>query len=204
MKKKKNHSLKRRLKRLFLLLILLGALAIALAFGALTYAETHLPPASHQTDALIVLGAQVRPDGELSLQLQLRLEAALESYQHNPRLMIVCGAQGSNEPLPEGEAMKKWLLEKGVPEEDILAEIHSYNTYENIANARALLPEHAKSVTIVTSDYHLPRAMAISGDEGLTAEGVAAPTQREWWLKNHGREVLAWGKYLLKKIIPMN
>lgn len=204
MTKKKKHSLKRRLKRLILSLILLGVLSAALAFGILSYAETHLPVPTHQTDAIIVLGAQVRPDGELSLQLQLRLEAALESYQKNPRLLIVCGAKGSNEPLPEGEAMKKWLLEKGVPEEDILAEIHSYNTYENIENARALLPEHAKSVTVVTSDYHLPRALAISSDEGLQAEGVAAPTQKEWWIKNHGREVLAWGKYLLKKIIPMN
>lgn len=204
MKRKKKHSLKRRLKRLFLLLILLGALFIALALGALSYAETHLPPAAHQTDAIVVLGAQVRPDGELSLQLQLRLEAALESYQKNPRPIIVCGAQGRNEPLPEGEAMKNWLLEKGLPKEDILSEIHSYNTYENIANARALLPENAKSVTIVTSDYHLPRALAISGDQGLTAEGVPAPTQPEWWIKNHGREVLAWGKYLLKKVIPID
>ena len=50
---------------------------------------------------------------------------------------------------------------------------------------------------IVTSDYHLPRALAIARDAGLEAQGAGSPCRPEWnyWLKNHMREALAWVKY---------
>ena len=184
-------------------LILLGAAAFCLALGILWYAETHPAPVTHQTDAIVVLGAQVYADGSLSPQLELRMEAALASYQKNPRLIIPCGAQGPNEPCPEGEAMKRWLLEKGVPEKDILPETASQNTRQNLENALAMLPEWADKITVVTSDYHLPRALAMIREIGMEAEGVGSPCKKEYWFKNHSREVLAWGKYLLGRIAPL-
>ena len=57
-----------------------------------------------------------------------------------------------------------------------------------------------EGVIVVTSDYHLPRALAIARDAGLEVQGIGAPTLPEWWIKNHFREVLAWGKYLLGRI----
>ena len=53
---------------------------------------------------------------------------------------------------------------------------------------------------MITSDYHLPRALAIAGSLGLDADGIGSPCKPEWWVKNHAREVLAWGKYLLDEI----
>lgn len=184
-------------------LALLGIFMFFLALGVLWFAETHPAPATHQTDAIVVLGAQVYPDGSLSPQLELRMEAALASYLENPRLIISCGAQGGKEPCPEGEAMKAWLMEKGVPEKDILAETASFNTRKNLKNARALLPADADHITLVTSDYHLPRALAIARDAGLEAEGIGSPCKKEYWVKNHFREVLAWGKYVLSAVLPM-
>jgi len=203
MRKKKKRTLRRWLIRMLFHLILLCLLAGALGLGVLWLAETHPAPATHQTDAIVVLGAQVYSDGSLSPQLELRMEAALSSYHENPRLIITCGAQGNNEPCPEGEAMRNWLLEKGVPHEHVLAENNSYNTYQNIENAQALLPEDTDTVTLITSDYHLPRSIAISRDAGLKAEGIGSPCKPEYWIKNHTREVLAWGKYLLKQVIPI-
>ena len=54
---------------------------------------------------------------------------------------------------------------------------------------------------MVTSDYHLPRAMALAEDEGMTATGLGAPTKAIYWPKNYGREALAWIKYWMQKYL---
>lgn len=186
--------------RVILILLLLFVLCGGLSLGALCLAESSPPKANGQSEAIIVLGCQVYADGSPSPQLELRLQSALESYQEKPRLIIVCGAQGNNEPAPEGQVMREWLVARGADPNLVIAECESVNTLQNLKNAKKLLPEGTKYVTIITSDYHLPRAMAIAGDLGLSADGIGSPCLPEYWLKNHSRELLAWGKYFLTKI----
>lgn len=181
-------------------LIVLAAAVFLLGLGALYLAETNPPKPAGNTQAIVVLGAQVYPDGAPSPQLELRLEAALETYRQSPQPIVVCGAQGENEPAPEGDVMRAWLVSRGVPEGDVTAEITSRNTQENLERALALLPPGTVRVTIVTSDYHLPRALTLAKDLGLQPDGIGSPCKPEYWVKNHFREVLAWGKYLAVKI----
>ncbi|MBE5776808.1 MAG: YdcF family protein [Clostridiales bacterium] len=190
--------------RILLSLFVLGILAFALMLLMLTYAEKHVPAPKGEYDAVIVLGAQVKPDGEPSVQLRLRLEKALEQYRRSPCLIVACGAQGENEPAPEGDVMKQWLVSNGVPEDHIISETQSFNTWQNIRNAKNLLPDTALRVVVVTSDYHLPRALQICRDEGLEADGAGSPIMPLWWFKNHAREVLAWCKYFVGKVLPIN
>ena len=189
---------------LILILALAGVLLFGAALGALCYAEVNPPPVSEESGAVIVLGCQVYSSGRLSPQLELRLQAALDTYHDHPRLIVCCGGQGENEPAPEGQVMREWLIEQGVPENDVLAECESMNTRQNLEYARRLLPDDVKRVTVITSDYHLPRALALARDLGLDADGIGSPCRPEigFWIKNHTREVLAWGKYLMLKILP--
>ena len=200
--RRRNRRARRIIRRLLALLTAGAALAGA-ALGLLVWAETHPPAEDEQSQALIVLGAQVYASGQLSPQLELRMEAALDSYRKNPRPVIVCGAQGKKEPAPEGDVMRQWLIDRGVPEEQIIAETQSVNTRQNLENAIRLLPEGAERVTVVTSDYHLPRALSLARDLGLDPDGIGSPCQPRlsFWIKNHGRELLAWGKYLGEKYI---
>ena len=177
--------------------LIAGILLFGTALAVLCDAEQNVPKTNDQSAAIVVLGAQVLPDGTPNVLLEWRLEKALEQYLLSPRLIIACGAQGDNEPLPEGEAMRNWLIAHGVPEQDVIAETNSYNTRENLKNALALLPEGAESILIVTSDYHVPRALAIAKDLGIEATGVGSPTK--YWFKNHAREVLAWVEYFITK-----
>lgn len=190
--------------RMLMILITAGIFCYLAMLLALTIAEKRIPAPQGEYDAIIILGAQVKADGEPSNQLRLRLEKALEQYQRSPALMVVCGAQGTNEPAPEGEVMRAWLIEHGVPENAVVSECESFNTCQNIRNAKELLPRHASRVVVVTSDYHLPRALQIAKDLGLSADGIGSPITPEWWLKNHAREVLAWCKYFVSKVIPLN
>ena len=100
----------RRLLTVLAALVLFGVVCAAGLIGFVYYKETHLPPVG-DFDTIIVLGAQVKADGTPSVALERRLTAALEEYQKQPMLMIVCGAQGSDEPRAEGDVMRDWLIE---------------------------------------------------------------------------------------------
>lgn len=158
-------------------------------------------------DAIIVLGAQVKPDRTPSVQLTWRLDAAAEAFAKHHVPIVVCGAQGSDEPCPESVIMKQYLVEeRNVPDYLVLEDPDSRNTYENLENAQKLLAGNTdiNRVLIVTSDYHVPRSMAIAGDLGFEAEGLGSPCLPEYWIKNHGREALAWCKYWLKKYLHIS
>ena len=189
---------------LILKLIVLAAALFAVALGIIYLMEKNPPRWTGNNDAVVVLGAQVYPDGRPSPQLELRLRAALDTYRAHPRLMVVCGGQGEGEPAPEGQVMREWLISQGVPEADVTAECESMNTRQNLEYAKRLLPEDVRRVTVITSDYHLPRALALARDVGLDADGIGSPCRPEigFWIKNHTREVLAWGKYLAFRILP--
>ena len=190
--------------QLILIVALMGVLLFGAALAALCFAEVNPPSVSAESGAVIVLGCQVYSTGKLSPQLELRLQAALDTYRAHPRLIICCGGQGENEPAPEGQVMRDWLVSQGVPAEDVIAECESMNTRQNLSFARRLLPDGITRVTVITSDYHLPRALALARDVGLAADGIGSPCRPEigFWIKNHTREVLAWGKYLAQKILP--
>ena len=181
-------------------MVLFFLLCFAAGLGILVYAETRPAPVSDGSAAIVVLGAQVYLDGQLSPQLELRMEAALEEYRRKPRIIITCGGQGKNEPAPEGDVMRQWLLGKGVPDNMVFSESTSTNTMQNLKNARRFLPEGENRITVITSDYHLPRAIQLARDAGFDPDGIGSPCKPEYWLKNHLREVLAWAKYGLSRL----
>ena len=190
----------KKMLKILLLLAALGVLAYLGLFAYVCIAEKTVPEPG-ETDLIIVLGAQVKPDGTPSVQLEYRLEAALSAYQAHPQTIVCCGGKAGQEPEAEGTVMRAWLIARGVPEEDVLAETTSGNTKENFKNALSMLPQAPGRVLVVTSDYHLPRAMAIARDCGLDVSGLPAQTLPEYWLKNRAREALGWGKYLAQKLL---
>lgn len=182
-------------------LVLMGAAAAAGLMGFVYYKETHLPPIG-DSDVIIVLGAQVKADGTPSVALERRLTAAHESYLADPQMIIVCGAQGSNEPRPEGDVMREWLIARGVPEGDVVVETESYNTRENLQNAKAIMESRGLShALVVTSDYHVARALELCRQTGISAVGKGSPSKPEYFFKNHFREGLSWIKLWLESML---
>ena len=195
----------RKLMKAALILVLLGILFYLGVVGMVIYRQNNLPPVGAY-DAIIVLGAQVKPSGEPSLQLQWRIDAAAKAWKERESLIVVCGARGANEPATEASVMRDELIKQGVRADMILMDEKSFNTRQNIANAAKLLEgREVNHVLVVTSDYHLARAMAIAEDAGLSASGVGAPTLQGLrpWVKNQGREGLAWIKYWMQKYLHL-
>lgn len=181
---------------IILLLIVFSASAL---IGFVYYRETHLPPVE-PSETIIVLGAQVKADGTPSVALERRLTLALETYREQPQTIIVCGAQGDNEPATEASVMRAWLIERGVRPEDVLEEPHSFNTRENLKNAKALMESRGYGkALVITSDYHAARALALCRDVDIEATGKGSPSKIEYFIRNHLREGASWIKYIVER-----
>ena len=156
------------LKRALIVLLVL-ALAAVLAFGVLLGIVLTGSRDSVRGDPriMIILGCQVKPWGP-SILLQDRLDKALEYFEAHPDTVIVTsGAQGADEPSTEAAAMRDYLVERGVPAEQILLEERSTNTLENIRYSLDVLAEHGYDVTadiaVVSNGFHLARVRMIWG-----------------------------------------
>ena len=193
-------TLARRLLMAVLALALMAALFCAGLIGFVYYKETHLPQ-RQESDVIIVLGAQVKEDGTPSEALRRRMIAALEVYQEKRQTIIVCGAQGANEPRAEGDVMRDWLIAQGVREEDVVAETASFNTRQNLEYAKAIMEHRGLTrALIVTSDYHVARALRLCAQTGIEATGKGSPSKPEYFIKNHLREGLSWIKFWLESM----
>ena len=141
----------KRLLKILLVLILLGAIAYVSIVLMVCWKETHVAAPGKDYEAMLVLGAQVKPDGTPSLQLQWRLEKAAETYRQKKVPVVVCGGQGGNEPAPEAVVMRDVLIGLGVDEDMILMDTTSASTHSNIKNAMQLLGgRNVTKVMIIT------------------------------------------------------
>ena len=126
-------------------------------------------------DYIITLGAAVR-DGEPTSPLVLRIDRTYAYMLENPHTIdIASGGQGENESMSEAVCIKKYLVEYGMNPDRILLEDKSTDTEENIANSFQMIPE-GKRTGIVTSSFHIYRALAVARLQGYEAYAVPAYT----------------------------
>lgn len=131
------------------------------------------------SDVGIILGAYT--DGfKPSPPLTLRLRAGLHLYRRGLlRYIIVSGGKGMDESVAEATSMKRFLVLNGVPADVILEERRSSDTAENLVNSLSLMKEYAfNTAVIITSDYHLPRALNVARSLGMKVSGFASISHR--------------------------
>lgn len=185
-----------------LFLLILGAFLWMLAsFLVYLFSKRRYPPS--KADAIIVLGAKILPGGAPSNALMYRLDAAKEAYDQNRApVIIVTGGQGADETEEEAQAMKRYLIQKGVPENRILEETNSVNTIQNLKNAKAIMSKNnLETAIIATTNYHMPRALLIAKRLGIPSGAAPSRPGRRLStrLTAYAREALSWG-LLIKKI----
>ncbi len=148
----------------------------------------------------IVLGAAVWPGGAPSPALRRRAEKAAALYLSGAVGGIVATGAIGRYPPSEARAIRDVLTAMGVPDSAVILEETSTTTLENLANARALLPEGARAI-IVSDMWHLPRAWLTARRLGVRAGTAAAsfegshPLRVLWAVL---REVAAFLWYLVR------
>ncbi|MCX7711017.1 MAG: YdcF family protein [Clostridia bacterium] len=133
-----------------------------------------------KADFLIILGAALVGD-QPTLDLKKRLDKGIEYLQQYPDTkVIVSGGQGQDEQMSEAEAMKRYLIKKGINSQNIILEDRSSNTLENIQFSRDILNKLESSqnskVMIVSNDFHIFRAKLLAKRLNLNAYGLPAET----------------------------
>ena len=160
--------------------------------------------ATGQEQALIVLGAGLRGERVTGL-LARRLDAAYDYYQKNPDvLIVVSGGQGPGESIPEAVAMERYLVQRGIPDSQILAETESTSTEENFLFSQKLLQEHgidpSQPIAYVTNTFHCYRARQYALNAGFSdVSSVLASIGLDSILPCYMREVLALAYYFVFK-----
>jgi uncharacterized SAM-binding protein YcdF (DUF218 family) len=87
----------------------------------------------------------------------------------NPETKVVLsGGQGPGERISEAEALRRLLHENKIDKDRILLEDRSRNTKENLKLSHELYNVAEKNVVIVTSDYHMFRALSVAKKLGYT------------------------------------
>ena len=138
-------------------------------------------------DYCIILGCRFRKDGTLTPLLKGRVDRAVlfakeqKAAGGKDLVFIPSGGQGPNESMAEAEAMKRYLLECGIPEQQILSENQSKNTYQNMEFSKKLIDRRTKDARVIfsTTNYHVFRSGVWAGLAGLPAEGIGSHTK--WW-----------------------
>ncbi|MDN5214759.1 YdcF family protein [Fulvivirgaceae bacterium BMA12] len=115
-------------------------------------------------EVLIVLGAPNSPTGELSNIAKSRLDYCASIYSKGKRVLCTGGWGEHFNTAPEAHAVyaKRYLIEKGVFEEDFLAFALSQNTVDDAIKVKKIISNiTASKWTIITSDFHKERVVLI-------------------------------------------
>lgn len=153
-------------------------------------------------DYIIVLGSGLMGGNRVTPLLAGRIDRALKVYRRQadkkkkPPMLIMSGGKGGDEQIAEGEAMKRYALEQGIPADRILVEDQSENTYENMLFSRQLIESREADmkhlhILFSTSNYHVFRAGIYARKAELKAQGIGAKTKFYFWYNALLREYVA-------------
>ena len=146
------------------------ALFMPLENSAIEIAEETRPSTGARFDAIVLLGGTVRavpldtpPDADREPRLAAGAERVLYAarlYREGlaPRIVVTGGRFDGRERESEAESMYRVLRLLGVPASAIVLEKEARNTRGNAALCARLLPDPSRTIALVTSAYHMPRA----------------------------------------------
>lgn len=156
-------------------------------------------PFTGKADVAVVLGNTVFADGSLSPWLKGRVDEALRLYRNRQvDVLFVSGGIGKTR-FPEGDGMRNYLLQQGVPDAAIVVDNAGDNSYLTAKNLMQWNGDkHYRSAVVVTSYYHVTRSRYIvdkMGMEEVAGASSAFRTMADWY--GLLREFPAFYKYLL-------
>ncbi|TYC01685.1 hypothetical protein FXF53_11520 [Micromonospora sp. WP24] len=141
-------------------------------------AEGHLYDESGVPDApvALVLGTKVDANGSPSPFLAARLELARRLFEAGKVRAVLVSGDNMNAGYNEPGAMRRWLVDRGVPARKVVLDRAGFDTYDSCARAKRIFG--VERATVVTQSFHLPRAVALCRRLGIDANGVGDESAR--------------------------
>ncbi|MFU8871924.1 SanA/YdcF family protein [Micromonospora sp. SL4-19] len=179
----------RRMRRALLVVAVGAVLAISASVASVAWirggADGHIFSEADVPEAPVamVLGTKVEADGTPSPFLAARLEVARRLFEADKVRAILVSGDNMHADYNEPEAMRRWLVDRGVPTGKVVLDYAGFDTYDSCARAKRIFG--VGQMTIVTQSFHLPRAVALCRHFGIEANGVGDDTvrrYRKWWI----------------------
>lgn len=170
-------------------------------------AAKHEP--AYDKDYLVILGCGIKKDGTLYPLLRGRVDRAIEFQKKQLEMtgkkavFVPSGGKGGDEPIAEGDAMKRYLLEQGYTEEDIMVENQSKNTIQNMAFSKKLIEERnpEAKAAFSTTNYHVFRSGILARQNEFYADGMGSNTRWFFWPNAFVREMIGMITYCWKSLM---
>lgn len=144
-------------------------------------------------DIVVVLGARVYPDGQLSPALARRVERGARAWREGVAPLVLCTGGKRWNGHGEAHRMREVLLRLGVDDRAIVLELFAMNTAENaLYSARLMRMFGLRRAAIITCPWHMPRAVSDFARCGVDVEpmptvpGPGGPVLR-WWRRRSER-----------------
>ena len=140
-------------------------------------------------DFIIILGCGIRSDGTPTPLLRGRIDRALAFAEKQKAqtgrdvIFVTSGGRGPDECISESACMKRYLMEKGVPEARIVEEDRSTDTAENMRFSKEKIQaiDPQGRIAFSTTNYHVFRSGLYARRVKMRAVGMGAKTRWYFW-----------------------
>lgn len=162
--------------------LLTAAVVLSLALATLTFVKIRRQSSRDEArpaNCIVVFGA-AEYSGHPSPVLRARLDHAYSLFQRGlAPLVITTGGYGGDPRFSEGGVGRVYLMGRGIPETDIIAETQADNTDESVERVAAIMNTNRLHTCIAVSDgYHIFRIKKMLERQGFTVYGAPRPQAR--------------------------
>jgi uncharacterized SAM-binding protein YcdF (DUF218 family) len=156
-----------------------GLLAAVVLYLGVTFVQVWRAARHDQArpaDAIVVFGT-AQYNGVPSPVLAARLDHAIELYKKDlAPVIVVTGGNQPGDRYTEATASANYLIERGVPDEDVLREVSGTSSWQSLAAAANFLDDREITDVLLVSDpFHSLRIRAMASELGLEAH--SSPTR---------------------------
>lgn len=158
---------------------MVGLLAAVVLYLGVTFVQVWRAARADQArpaDAIVVFGT-AQYNGVPSPVLAARLDHAIELYQKDlAPVIVVTGGNQPGDQFTEATASANYLIQRGIPDEDVLREVSGTSSWQSLAAAANFLDDRQITDVLLVSDpFHSLRIRAMASELGLEAH--ASPTR---------------------------
>ena len=144
----------------------------------------------HNDVALVLGTSKTTLGGRDNLHFNQRIEAAAALYRSGKVKRLLVSGDNHIKGYDEPTDMRDALVAAGVPAQAITCDYAGFRTLDSVMRAKSVFG--LSDFTIVSEEFHCPRALWIARKHGLNAVAFAAPDlSLRWSVRVKLREVLA-------------
>ena len=171
----------RPLRHWLLRLVALAALAVLAWFASICLAIVRQASQQevHPADAIVVFGA-AEYAGRPSPVYRARLDHAFDLFKRGVApVVITTGGAGADPSFSEGGVGHDYLMKRGIPEANVIAETQGSDTARSAERVGVILrTNHMRSCIAVSDEYHVFRIQKLLEHEGVQVYVAPRPDSR--------------------------